>query len=72
MRGGFSAQIAEHLEEAAEPNTGRGSVSSLARAIDQMVAIGGWMQLERFRGESNAESLFRPCAASAQNQRVYL
>ncbi len=32
---------------------------SLARAIDEMVTTGRWMQLERLRGESDAESLFQ-------------
>ena len=32
---------------------------SLARAIDEMVTTGRWMQLERLRGESDAESVFQ-------------
>ena len=37
------------------PNIGQ----SLARAIDEMVETGRWMQLERLRGDASPESLFQ-------------
>jgi hypothetical protein len=51
------------------PNIG----PSLARAIDEMAVTGGWMQLERLRGESEPEDLFRtlPGVGPATARRLH-